>query len=332
MRPGAEKAAGAVGDFMARSKPFLLTVLTGPNAGASAKFAEGRLRIGGGDEDEIVLAGLPPACLTLRTSGGRLAAVAGTEGVSSHDAGSGQDVALVKDGTVFKTELPATLRLNSETMITISRLGASRHLSLGVGAAAGVAAATLAVGLWAGAYFGDVPGPGQARAAALQPEPAALASAPAPAAAPAAEPEPEIEADLQHISCDSACATAAVDALQETLIDAGLDGLSVVPSDGVLRVRGELQSDRIEQWRDIRARFETEFGQALPLIVEIGEGAPDPVLSISSVWLGAAPEIRTKSGKVLRIGDATGDGWTISSIAKGEIVLQRGERMRSLRF
>ena len=134
------------------------------------------------------------------------------------------------------------------------------------------------------------------------------------------------------MACSGDCVDLAAKSLQEQMLAAGLEGMNVLVEDGILRVTGALPTDRTDSWRQLRTRFESEFGQSLPLVVQVQEGSSSPILAVSSVWLGNAPEIRTKGGAVLRIGDSTGDGWVIRAIAKGEIQLERGSQTTSVRF
>lgn len=314
---------------MPQSKPFLLSVLAGPNAGASATFGTSKLQLGGGPEDQIILAGLAPDSLALRAEGTRLRLSARFEGMTAHDPVSRHLVPLPTGGAVHQMDLPATLRLSRDTVISISRLGAEKRLQLGLPSVAGLAAVALALGLWIGANSDD-------GTPALSPDGMALAAPPTlslqPDPANSAAQVAAITATSPRMSCPEDCITEAAALFQDQLHLAGLDGLNVLVENGILRVTGALPNDRTESWRQLRTRFESEFGQSLPLVVQVQESGNSPILAVSSVWLGNAPEIRTKSGTVLRIGDTTGDGWVIRAIRKGEILLERGTQSTTVRF
>ncbi|RMC34921.1 SctD/MshK family protein [Paracoccus alkanivorans] len=312
----------------ARAKPFLLTVLSGPNAGARTSFAGGKMRIGGGNEDQIILAGVPAGAMTLRADGETLRVQAGAEGIHCHDGATGFAHSLPTDGKSFETRLPATLRLNDETMIVLSRLGPAASRSSGRRMMVGVAVVAMVAGLWIGARL-DGPA---AQGLITQ----AQASLPADSIPPRERTRPEREAMLTATSprreCIEDCIEKAAVSFDERLDEAGLDGLQLVAEQGVLRVTGTMTEGQGETWRRLRARFEADFGQSLPLISEISEGTPEPVLAVSSVWLGKVPEIRTKSGNVFRVGDTTPDGWEIRGISVGEIRMSRNSRNISVRF
>ena len=331
---------------MTKTAPFLLTVLTGPNAGASVGFAGGRTRLGGGRDDKIVLAGVPPGAITFSAEGNRLRLIAKAEGLALRDIETGGDRALVASDKVQEFGLPATLRLNHETTVNISRLTPEKLRGTGRMKWLGAGAILLAAGLWLGANLGDsVPpeSPGEPSIARLSevpsapgPEPVEASPPVEPAAEPVLEQPTEIAAEpaspAETEACDAACLQTRMEGFQLRLDEAGLDGLKIAAEGGVLRVSGTIASDQAATWRDVRARAEAELGQSLPLLVQITEGAPEPVLAIASVWLGKTPEIRTKAGKVLRIGDTTDNGWTVSDISKNGVELKRGERSMNVRF
>lgn len=316
---------------MSHSKPFLLSVLTGPNAGASTAFGTAKMQLGGGREDNIVLAGLSPDCLAFKGDGNRLRIAARSEGLSCHDGATGVPSALPTGGAVYETELPATLRLNSDTVITISRLHADTRRRLGLPASLAIGAIALSMGLWLGANSPDAASPPETQVAMDSTDPATNPTQTAEAAAPAAPPD-LMTATSPKMSCTGDCATSAAEGLQTRMQAEGLDGLTLSVEDGIFRVTGALPANKTDVWRQLRANFESDFGQSLPLVVQVHEGDASPILAVSSVWLGKAPEIRTKSGTVLRIGDTTGDGWIIQSIAKGEIELARGSQTTTVRF
>lgn len=305
------------------SQPFLLTVLTGPHAGASTGFGPSRLRVGGGEGDDVILAGVAPACLTLRAEGEMLR-LASRSGAGRHDGQTGF-AALPDDGSVVEAAMPATLRLNDETTILLSRLAPSSASRHGWRAGLGMAALALAGGLWLGAQIGPggdvLPNSAMQAQATEIPRPVAVTVSTAPA--PQAEPRPR---------CDADCIDGVAAMFGSRLADAGLNGLELTPDRGVLRVTGALGPGQAEIWHNQRTRFESEFGQSLPLIIDLTEGQPDPVLAVASVWLGSLPEIRTKSGAALRKGDRTDDGWIVSDIASGVITLSRNGRQVQLRF
>lgn len=327
---------------MTRATPFRLTVISGPNAGASALLPAGASSIGGGSTDNVVLDGIAPGALRVVLDNQRLRMQAATPGLALTGTGADRPLA---PGQAHIDALPATLRLGPDTVVTLSRAkpqtGSQIALRHGVVMAGLALAAGLAVGL-------QLP-PGSAsltgfQALAARPDIAPLNAASHNAAAPAAVTSPAktglppaATVGLHSTSprltaCTGACRQAAADSLRQRLEQAGLDGLTITPGDGVLRVSGDLPAAKGALWHDLRHRFETDFGTSLPLIVDITQGPDAPVLTVASVWLGPQPELRTKTGQTLRTGDRTGDGWTITRIAPGRIALQREQRQVEIRF
>lgn len=317
-----------------QANPYLLTVLSGPNAGATAGFAAGRLRIGGAADDQIVLAGVAPGALRLHADGDRLHVSAAAPGIRHHDISTGEVPALPVKGTPLATGFPATLQLGDDTLISIARLGPAPTRRPALHAGLGLAMVALAAGLWIGAQFG---GPATQARAAL-PEPSAentrghTGGPASPGIADTVTAAGQLAQTAPRPECGSECMDRVADAFASRLEAAGLAGIQITAEDGVLRATGAIAPGQTDIWQQERAGFEAEFGQSLPLITRITQGDPAPVLAIASVWLGKTPEIRTKAGAVLRVGDTTGDGWQVSAITRGEIRLDRDGRQIKVRF
>ncbi|WBU57193.1 SctD/MshK family protein [Paracoccus sediminicola] len=322
-----------------QAKPFLLTVLSGPNAGATARIASGRFSIGGGESDRIVLSGLPADRLALRLTDDRVRLRPAGAEIRYEDHHSGELRILRADKT-HEAELPATLRLDAETSILLSRTGAHGPAKRGLRAGAGAAGLALAAGLWIGAQFGGPATPANAAFSAVESADTAIAAAGTPGVADATAEDFEttttgaarLVATSPRLSCDAECVEGISTEFRARMRDAGLTGLTLRAEDGVLRVDGTMSAEQAGVWRELRAKFEAENGQSLPLVAQISEGQPKPVLAIASVWLGQDPEIRTRSGDVLRVGDQTGDGWTVEAISRGEVGLERDGEQISVRF
>lgn len=323
------------------SEPFLLTVTAGPNAGAGLRLGEGRATIGGAEADDIIIAGLGGRAVDLRLAGGMVRITPRIPDIRCESPGRDRDDEdrILAEGRPQDCALPVHLHLDPQTSILLARtapLPASRR-------GARLALVTLALGLGAGLAAGigaqDVlPGgepAGTARitmlnaSARAQQNPAgsALSQAPSPAGAPATS-----TAARPTAPCTGPCVAETARELRARLAEGGLGALAISAEQGVLRVSGNLDPAQAEAWRRIRAAFEAEHGQSLPIVATLGEGPPGPGLSVASVWLGAAPELRTRAGTVLRVGDVTPDGWTIRAIQRGAIRLGRGEQELTVRF
>lgn len=311
---------------------FLLTVLTGPNAGASAALNGGRCQIGGGPDDDIILEGVPAGALAIALKDQRLRMQARGAGISLMD---GRHAQTLPDGQARIGTLPAMLRLTQDTTVAISRARPDTASRMPLRMAVLLAAVTLGTGLLIGL---QIP-PGTARLPGLEAQAARLDPIPHPPiqAATGTAPTQITAGALQATSprltaCIGTCQSDAAEALRTRLAAAGLEGLQVAPSDGVLRVSGVMPADKASHWRELRSQFETDFGRSLPLIVDIANGTDTPALAVASVWLGGNPELRTKTGQTLREGDRTADGWTVNRITSGRISLSRDTRQVDIRY
>lgn len=313
---------------------FVLTVLTGPNAGASVPLSAGRTSIGCGQDDALILDGMAPGHLSLTLDGQRARIGAGADGVAVGDAAP--NVVDLPRGKAHIATLPVMVRLNDETTVNLAcrSAGNGNRVSL---KAAGIGGALMLLG---GLLIGLQLPPGTHIApvtpalAAISPDAARPSPVPVPVPLPAAvEAKPQkVQASPRIEQCLGDCQTAAAEMLRARMADAGLDGLTLTVDGDVLRVSGALPEGREAAWTDLRRSFETEYSRSLPLLVDTGAGPSAPSLAVSSIWLGGTPELRTKAGDVLRIGDSTKDGWTVKGIAQGRIDLVRGEQDVTVRF
>ncbi|PZO67379.1 MAG: hypothetical protein DI498_03330 [Paracoccus denitrificans] len=294
---------------------FILNVLTGPNAGASVSLDPGRFSLGSDDDNDVILAGLSPQSLDMKLSAGSAHLTAKSDGAQLRRVGRSAPFPAGQSQTVA---LPATIQLAPEVIIQLaSTLDPAPTWQRTPWLAA---AAALVVGCWLGAnvFQGDTAaGPAMADA---QPT---VQSAPAPNAVAATSPQ---------MGCDGDCVENGKRVLRERIAAAGLTGLSLETEGGVLRLTGKLAPDQFDTWRQIRTGFEAEFGRSLPVVASIEAGETQPILSVSSIWLGSRPEVRTKGGNALRIGDSTNDGWVVKSIEKGRIGLEREGQSAEVRF
>ena len=308
--------------------PFLLTVLTGPNAGATAPLGRGRSTVGGDDSDGVILEGVAPGLLGVTLEDNRARLVAQETGARCGGQ-AGRDSALAPGAARIVT-LPAMVRLNDETLVNIARCVPANGGRLAPRTAALMVGLALTGGLLIGLQLppdireaADL----SARAAVVPdaPNPASAASAPGDAATAARPGRPALVATSPKIdACTAECQAEAAAALGARLAAAGLTGLKVDMTGGVMRVTGTMPPGQHAAWTEQRRRFESDYGRSLPLVVAIGDSAAEPALAVASIWLGQRPEVTTKSGQTLRIGDVTPDGWTVDDIARGRITLTRG--------
>lgn len=310
--------------------PYCLTVLSGANAGATATLGTGRTVIGGAAGDGIILDGALPGQLSVTLSGERARLAAGGAGVGLGD-GIGP-VEPLKQGQTRIVALPAMVRLNEDTVLNIARRVPVQGRAVPAATAALASIVALACGLLVGLQLPDSVRLASEMTAQAAPTPAAQAPALADTV-PARGPTAPLQAVSPRMGpCEKTCQSSAAAQLAERFKEQGLEGLSVAPGSGVLRVTGTLAPEQAQRWGDLRQDFETTYGGSLPLIVALKTGSEAPALAVSSIWLGPRPELRTRSGEVLRLGDRTGDGWTVKRIERGAITLTRNDVETVVRY
>lgn len=306
------------------AEKFVLSVLAGPNAGASVSLEAGRYTIGSGDGNDLVLAGLSDQVINLTLRGEAIIANPFVDGVGL----IGEAVSpLTVMGAPHQIKLPARLRLAPDVTVQLTggvpRPSSDRRVLVGVGMAA------LFIGCWLGAaLFTQSPVPVLASlngsAVAEVPEQMAEAVPTEVAAAPRISSSPQLE-------CFGDCILAAEAELKSRLAAAGLTNLTLSHESGVLRLGGTVLPEQVNDWRQIRTKFEAEFGQSLPIVTAI-ESETAPMLAVSSVWLGENAEVRTKTGNVYRVGDRTRDGWVVRKIDRGSVEFERDGQLVAVRF
>lgn len=306
---------------------FVLSVLTGPNAGASVSLEAGRHTIGSDDSNDIILAGLGDQVINLSLKGAAVIANPIVDGIGLVGEGANGVAPLTVKGAPYQIKLPARLCLGSDVMVQLSggvqRPSTDRRMLVGVGLAA------LFFGCWLGAaLFTQSPTPvlaGLGSSAAADVSARVALTEPAElAVTPRISNSPQLE-------CFSDCVLAAEAELKSRLAAAGLNNLTLSHDSGVLRLGGTVLPEQVNDWRQIRTKFEAEFGQSLPIVTAI-ESETAPMLAVSSVWLGENAEVRTKTGNVYRVGDRTRDGWVVRKIDRGSVEFERDGQLVAVRF
>ncbi len=296
--------------IMAHDRPYILSVLSGPNTGACVALASGLSTIGREPTETVVLDDLQTGAVSIALSGDRLRVRAETGGVSIRGKGP------LTTQTKATTALPAVLELDEDTLVSIQRVSSLRRrrkiptLSL------------VPVALIAGGLGMDLSGPGDI-SGWMTTEIGALWTeiATPPPKIPLAAAQPAV---AHKPKCDVTCQTEQLQTFQNILRDNGFNSLHVNLEANVLRVSGYVAHGETSKWSQLRRRVEADWGTGISIIAQISEQPAPPALRVSSVWLGPTPIMRTQNGETLRIGDTTLDGWRITGIQEKAVELTKG--------
>ena len=290
--------------------PFLLTVMTGPNAGGQIALANGAFTIGSDPDSDVVLDDVAGRVACVAMSGTRAGVEPAIPGVSI--LGEGE----LQPGRSRRAELPATLKLPGDVTIHLCRAVPEPRrraapiplaiMAVAVGGFALVASAQIRVGT-------------STAGAAVPPPPAAVAQV-AEATAVTIEPAP-----TQAAGPCGDCADQAAEALLAMIAEQGLAGLHVEADGDVVRVSGQRDPRQADGWSRISRAYDAEWGSRAPMLLDVSETADAPPIAVASAWLGDAPEVVTRDGARLRVGDVTDGGWQVAEIAAGHIALTQGD-------
>lgn len=296
---------------------YILTVLTGPNAGAQERLSKRVLRVGASRDADIILDDFTGPDVEISVSRGKLRVRSERDEVRCE---TGQSAT---PGKPLFTDMPATLHLDDHIQINLSAALAARPGRRGARFGTVVAAALLIGGAVLGAQ----------QTMGIQIFPDATASVtPLPdpqiaAVKKAAEMVREAPASAPRIT-----SLDAAEALEAAVKGAGLEGLDIVSDMGVLRVSGLYSVAQKGEWQRIRKAYDTKFGHVAPLLISIEEESNAPPLAIASVWLGDTPEVTTRSGEVLMLGQVTETGWRVADIKPSAVYLERGRQRIAIDF
>ena len=325
---------------------YLLTVLTGPNAGAQVDLAARKISVGASHEDDVILDGFVGPSIEIAVSKDKMRVLTARDDAAVIDAGP------IKAGKPSYANLPATVQASRNIQINLCRkqavrprrsykwaiaaclvlgLGIGGHFALGSGNLATISNAFAKIDRSAMPFENldaEMIESIEPEAVAAYPEDMARAMnaenialdeiVPEPAALPVAVPKPT-ESD-------------ALADLNGQIEEAGLTGLSAELESGMMRVSGIVMKSQTNAWKRVRDAYDGQFGQVAPLLVSMTEEADTPPVTVSSVWLGDQPELSTRDGQILRKGDTTESGWIVTVIAASEVHLERGKQRVVIEF
>lgn len=326
-------------------EPYLLTVLTGPNAGAQVALAGRRVTLGGASEDGVILDGLESGVLELSMVRDRIRIKSACEGISVQ----GNDCSV---GTSSILVLPVIVQISDDTQVHICRAAAPRKSSRGLGRVAAIVAA-LGAGAVTSVYALDlvdlqkpafenslgsegelsakaasIASLGDVKSEMLVPNPQPQAENSDTAIAERGETPSTVEG--QALAADAAVSGNPVDAARQSLTSAadsaGLVGLKITADKETVRVSGRRSVSQEEIWTQVRREYDRVWGGKVPLLLgDIAVAEAVAPISVASALLGKKREVVTRDGKAYGIGDMTPDGWTVTDIRMGEVALQRDD-------
>lgn len=290
--------------------PYLLTVLSGPNAGAELALSGARRTLGGSATQDIRLDGLADEALLFAMERDRLALRPGAGVVIAT-----RDGATLAPGRTAHLPLPAHLTVDGRVSLHLCRLHQPRSfLARRLPALAAAAAVLCAFGFG----FGTL----------LSTSGLATASIATQVVSPPVEQAPR----PQPAPCVPTCAEAAAEAFHALVEEAGLVGVIASPDGDILRVstQGIAQGD--PRWAEVRTVYDSVWAARVPLLVDRARPVPKAPFAVQSVWLGTPAEVTTRDGAVYRAGSIVPGGWTIEAIRSGSIDLRSGATQIRIEF
>src|SRR5215510_77649 len=124
---------------------------------------------------------------------------------------------------------------------------------------------------------------------------------------------------------ETASLDEAMRELNDRLDRALLRSLRVGMLDGSITVTGRLAPREADAWKTIERWFDQTYGGRLVLAakVTVSEGRTLPPPQLQAIWFGVRPYIITVDGSRHEPGSALDNGWVVSEIGKGRLVLAR---------
>lgn len=129
-------------------------------------------------------------------------------------------------------------------------------------------------------------------------------------------------------------ATEVAAALGDRLAGAGLAGLQpAVGTDGTVAVSGSVSPDQKTGWAEVRRWFDSRYGGRVMLVDRVGTTVAVAPLSVAAVRPGGdAPFVIDQSGRRLFIGSAVADGWVVAAIDPTHVTVRRNAETLAVRF
>lgn len=297
---------------MAKQKnpPFLLTVLSGPNAGAELGISGGRTSVGGHRRQDIQLDGLPDKAMkfVIERDMLLLRPLKGSE-IATRDG------TILRPSRTVKLPLPAQLTVNGNTTLHICKL--HQEKSFFARRAKVLVASAAIIGL-SSFWLSTLVSTSSLATAAIAPEPHLPDT-------PIAAPDPDAQ-------CGGSCVETAAAAFRDLLIEAGLLDVVVTPSGDILRIKVSSAARNDPAWAAVRTAYDQKWSMRVPLLLERAKPALEIPFAIKAVWLGQSAEVTTQDGAVYRVGSTVPGGWTIEAIRSGSVDLRSGDTQIRIDF
>lgn len=292
--------------------PYLLTVLSGPNAGAELGLSGAKKTLGGNALQDIQLDGLPGEAARFMLDRNQLVVkpFGGVEIVT-------RDGATLSPERSTKLPLPAQITVDGQTSLHICRMHAPQGA---VSRRVPILAAAAAVIALIGFGFSTLLSTSGFATASTAPFPQSVT---------------ETQSDTPVVvaaGCANTCVEDAEAAFRKLVADAELLGVTVVSEGTILRVSTQGLAAGDARWAKIRATYDRVWSTRVPLLVERAVPLPKAPFTVQSVYLGERPEVTTRDGEVFRIGSTVPGGWTIAAIEAGSIDLKSGETLIRIEF
>ena len=299
-------------------EPYMLTVLTGPNAGAQVGVGKRRVSLGGEADADIILDHMGGEKVDLSFSKNRIRIKTKRPGVIVNG-----DLGMpVLDSAI--AVLPAKIQLDPSIQIYVCQSPGTRKPVVARSATAILAILLVGV-VGGGLLFGTKD---TARAAVVAAETSQeFADMKSATAVPATHEEPPAKQETARLTPEDAS-----EAFSKMAENAGLFGLTVVANGGAVRVMGYYSPEQLVAWQELRGEYDAKWGQKVPLLVDVSTKTAEPPLAIASIWLGEHPEVVTREGDVLALGSETKTGWRLTDIQQNSVLLVKGDQHATIDF
>lgn len=291
--------------------PYLLTVLTGPNAGAELGLSGTRRKVGSDAKQDIQLDSLPSHAFRFMMDKGKLM-VRPERNVDVKL----RDGSRVNPGRTTSIPLPVQMTVDGSVSLHLCQTQPAKSSILHRVRVATAAACVLFLG-----GFGLM---------ALVSSSGFATTSVGPKSVSVAEVvSTEKTEAADHTVCEQSCVEQAAEVFRQALADAKIEGVLVSPSADILRVLASSDVASNPAWSSVRSNYDRDWGARVPLLVERSPTITEAPFAVQSVWLGAPAEVTTRAGKTYRVGSTVPGGFIVEAIRSGSVDLISGrERIR----